>query len=41
MCLQAGWTALHVACSVGHVEVVKELLSRGDVGVNASDNVRV
>ena len=36
--LQAGQTALHVACRKGHLEVVKHLLNN-NADISATDNV--
>ena len=36
--LQYGWTALHLACNNGHVEVVKLLMSN-NADISATDDV--
>ena len=36
--LQGGWTALHMACKYGHVEVVKLLMSN-NADISATTNV--
>jgi hypothetical protein len=40
-CLQDGWTSLELYAAVkkGHTEVVRQLLSRPGINVNATDKV--
>ena len=38
---QDGWTALYFASKNGHVEVVKELLSRSEIDVNIQTKVSI
>ena len=35
-----GFSGLHIACSSGFMDIVKILLSRNDVALNALDDVR-
>ena len=36
--MDSGWTALHLASCYDHVEIVRLLLSNGDIGVNKTTN---